>query len=72
MVLGTPDATPKVPQFTCITRGEHPASQHHFISALSPLVIVTGESIPLFFLEGVGDLPGKPQDEASLTRKFVT
>ena len=32
--------------------------------------MVTGESIPLRGLEGAPDLPGAPQDEAGLTRKF--
>ena len=37
----------------------------------SPLLIVTGESIPLLCLEGVPGIPGAPQDEAGLTRKFA-
>ena len=36
----------------------------------SPLLIATGEAIPLRGLEGVPGIPGAPQDEASLTRKF--
>ena len=36
----------------------------------SPLLIATGESIPLRGLEGVPSLPGAPQDAAGLTRKF--
>ena len=40
--------------------------------ALSPLLIATGEAIPLRGLEGVPGLPGAPQDEAGLTRKFET
>ena len=35
-----------------------------------PLLIATGEAIPLRGLEGVPSLPGAPQDEAGLTRKF--
>ena len=38
----------------------------------SPLLIATGEAIPLRGLEGVPGLPGAPQDEAGLTRKFET
>ena len=38
----------------------------------SPLLIATGGSIPLLCLEGVPDLPGAHQDEASLTTKFET
>ena len=37
-----------------------------------PLLIATGEAIPLRGLEGVPGLPGAPQDEAGLTRKFET
>ena len=33
-------------------------------------MIATGESIPLLCVEGVPGLPGAPQDEAGLTRKF--
>ena len=33
-----------------------------------PLLIATGEAIPLRGLEGVPGLPGAPQDEAGLTR----
>ena len=36
----------------------------------SPLLIATGESIPLLCVEGVPGLPGAPQDDAGLTRKF--
>ena len=36
------------------------------------LLIATGEAIPLRGLEGVPGLPGAPQDEAGLTRKFET
>ena len=35
-------------------------------------MIATGGSIPLLCLEGVPDLPGAHQDEASLTKKFET
>ena len=42
-------------------------SRHHFLWAPSPLLIATGESIPLLSLEGVPGLPGAPQDEAGLT-----
>ena len=38
----------------------------------SPLLIATGEAIPLRGLEGVPGLPGAPQDEAGLTRTFET
>ena len=31
---------------------------------------MTGESIPLLCVEGVPGLPGAPQDDAGLTRKF--
>ena len=41
-------------------------------SETSPLLIATGGSIPLLCLEGVPDLPGAHQDEASLTKKFET
>ena len=41
-------------------------------SCLSPLLIATGEAIPLRGLEGVPCLPGAPQEEAGLTRKFET
>ena len=37
-----------------------------FICARSPLLITTGESIPLRGSEGVPGLPGAPQDEAGL------
>ena len=33
-------------------------------------MIATGESIPLLCVEGVPSLPGAPQDDAGLTRKF--
>ena len=33
-------------------------------------MIATGEAIPLRGLEGDPGLPGAPQDEAGLTRKF--
>ena len=39
-------------------------------AAFPPLLIATGEVIPLRGLEGVPGLPGAPQDEAGLTRKF--
>ena len=71
-VLGTLDATPKVPQHAGLTRGEHRGSEHHFIWAPSPLLIATGGSIPLFCLEGVPELPSTLQDEAGLMRKFET
>ena len=51
---------------------EHQGSRHHFIEAPSPLLIKTGESIPLVCLQGVPDLPGAPQDEAALMVKFET
>ena len=37
-----------------------------------PLLIATGEAIPLRGLEGVPGLRSAPQDEAGLTRKFET
>ena len=37
----------------------------------SPLLIATGEAIPLRGLEGVPGLPGTRQDEAGITRKFA-
>ena len=51
-VLGTFDATPKVPQHTGLTGGEHRGSRHHLICAPSPLLIETGGSIPLLCLQG--------------------
>ena len=39
---------------------------------LSPLLIATGEAIPLRGLEGVPGRPGAPQDEAGLRRKLET
>ena len=39
---------------------------------ISPLLIATGGSTPLICLQGVPDLPGAPQDEAGLMRKFET
>ena len=63
---------PKVPRHAGFPRGEHRGSRHHFILAPSPLLIATGESIPLRGPEGVPSLPGAPQDEAGLTRKFET
>ena len=53
MVLVTFDATPKVPQHTGLTGGEHRGSRHHLICAPSPLLIETGGSIPLLCLQGV-------------------
>ena len=38
----------------------------------SPLLIGTGGSTPLLCLQGFPDLPGAPQDEAGLMRKFET
>ena len=52
-LLGTLDATPKVPRHTSLTWGEHRGSRHHFIWDSSPLLIATGGSIPLLCLEGV-------------------
>ena len=57
-LLGTLDATPKVPRHTSLTWGEHRGSRHHFIWDSSPLLIATGGSIPLLCLEGIPDLPG--------------
>ena len=45
------------------------AGWHHRLDG-RPLLIATGEAIPLRGLEGVPGLPGAPQDEAGLTRKF--
>src|SRR5574340_1115997 len=45
---------------------------HHFLGALSPLLIWTGGLTPLLCLEGVPDLPVAPQDEAGLTKTFQT
>ena len=42
----------------------------NFSGAPSPLLIATGEAIPLRGLDGVPGLPGAPQDEAGLPRKF--
>ena len=53
----------------------HPASWEKyepFVKRKNPLLIATGGSIPLLCLEGVPDLPGAHQDEASLTTKFET
>ena len=47
-------------------------SNHLILSSPSPLLIATGVSIPLLCLQGVPDLPGAPQDEAGLPRKFET
>ena len=47
----------------------HPALRQHTHTP-SPLLIATGESIPLLCVEGVPRLPGAPQDDAGLTRKF--
>ena len=41
-----------------------------FSTVYCPLLIATEEAIPLRGLEGVPCLPGAPQDEAGLTRKF--
>ena len=41
-----------------------------YFGHLMPLLIATGEAIPLRGLEGVPGLPGAPQDEAGLMRKF--
>ena len=69
-VLGTLDATPKVPRHAWFPRGENLGSRHRFLLAPSPLLIATGEAIPLRGLEGVPGLPGAPQEEAGLTRTF--
>ena len=42
-----------------------------FSHSVGPLLIATGEAIPLRVLEGVPGLPGAPQDEAGLTRMFA-
>ena len=41
-------------------------------SGENKIKIETGGSIPLLCLEGVPHIPGAPQDEAGLTRKFET
>ena len=64
--------TPKFPRHPGSPRREHRESRHRFIRAPSPLLIKTGESIPLRGPEGVPGPPGAPQDEAGLTRKFET
>ena len=46
--------------------------RHPLLWALSPLLIWTGGSTPLLFLEEVPDLPVAPQDEAGLTKTFQT
>ena len=56
-VFGTFDATPKVPQHTGLTGGEHRGSRHHLICAPSPLLIETGGSIPMLFLQGFPTFP---------------
>ena len=56
-VLGTFDATPKFPQHTGLTGGEHRGSRNHLICAPSPLLIETGGSIPLLGLQGVPTFP---------------
>ena len=71
-LLGTLDATPKVPQHTGLTGGEHRGSRHHLSCAPSPLLIETGGSIPLLCLEEFHDLRGTPQDEAGFMRNFET
>ena len=65
-------ATPKIPRQAGFPQGEHRGSRHRFLCAPSPLLLVTGESIPLRGLERVPGLPGTRQDEAGLTRKFET
>ena len=45
---------------------------HALLWALSPLLIWTGGSTPLLYMEGVPDLPVAPQDEAGLTKTFQT
>ena len=42
------------------------------LTSFYPLLMATGEAIPLRGLEGVPGLPGAPQGEAGLTRKFET
>ena len=50
-------ATPKSPRHTGFSRGEHRGSRHRFICAPSPLLIATGESIPLSCQEGSSAFP---------------
>ena len=71
-IIGNLDVTTKVPRHPGLTRGEHQGSVHRLFWAPYPLLITTGGSITLLCLEGVPDLPGAPQDEAGLTRKFKT
>ena len=54
----------------CLPSSTHRAAQAPLLGP--PLLIATGESIPLLCLEGVPGLPGAPQDEAGLRRKFET
>ena len=60
----------KVKLLSCVRLLETPGTAAY--QAPPPLLIATGEAIPLRGLEGVPGLPGAPQDEAGLTRKFET
>ena len=56
-VLGTFDATPKVPQHTGLTGGEHRGSLHHLTCAPSPLLIDPSPT------------PGPPRQPATAARR---
>ena len=71
-VLGSLDATHKVPGHTGLPREEHRGFPSPLPLSPSPLLISTGGSIPLICLEGVPDFPLTPQDESGLTKKFET
>ena len=51
-------------------RGAWWGAVHGVTKSRTPLLIATGGSTPLLCLQGVPDLPGAPQDEAGLMRKF--
>ena len=72
MVLGTLDATQKVPRHPGLPREEHRGFPGPLpLSPFYPPDLDRG-STPLFCLEGVPDLPVAPQDEAGLTTTFQT
>ena len=51
---------PPGPRHAGFPRGEHRGSRHRFLLAPSPLLIATGEAIPLRGLEGVEETPETP------------
>ena len=53
-------------------RGTSHVASLEFPPETGLILIATGELIPLLCLEGVPGLPGAPQDEAGLRRKFET